>query len=212
MSYPIFSASIPLSLVKSGFHKTPRFSSLVQKSASGRRTALSMMPYPSWDFEVDLNYISTAARDEFMGLYIATLGGAGFFLFTDPTDSAVTQGTGVLLNVTPGAANPMGQTGDGMSTQFQLARTIGGSVDLLQNVSGVSAFAAGVSATGTVGPTGIVTFSSAPAAGAALTWQGSFQYLCQFKDDTLKDLAIVSKNSAGWLWQCGSLQFESVFV
>ena len=42
-----------------------------------------------------------------------------------------------MLNVTSGAAAPMGTTGDGTSTQFQLARSIGGVAwDGDQNLNG----------------------------------------------------------------------------
>ena len=224
MSYPVMSTSIPWSLVKSGFKKTPHFSTITQKMASGRRSTLSVMPYPTWDFAVDLNYIlggeaiAGSVLQSFLGCYMACAGSAGFFLFTDPNDNTVSQNEGVLLNVTQGAAAPMGLVGDGISQVFQLARAIGdpagiGAVgyDIIQNAA-AEFYAGGIVNTGTVSPTGVVTFDTAPPAGTPLTWDGSFQYLCQFTDDTLKDLARVSKNTNGFLWSCSSIAFESVFV
>ena len=219
MAYPVMNPGVKWSLVKSGFHKSPHFNNEIQKPAAGRgRSSITMMPYPAWDFEVDLNVVQGgeavygSVLQWFLGCYIACCGSGGFFLFTDPNDNAVVVGQSCLLNVTPGAAAPMGQLGDGTSKTYQLARPIGQGVDILQNVSGVTVYVNGSPVTATVGSTGVVTFSSAPAANAALTWAGSFQYLCQFSDDTLKDLARVSKNSNGFLWSCSSIAFESVFV
>lgn len=216
MTFPAMSTTVPWSLIKNGFHKTPHFSSVTQQTASGRRSSISLMPYPTWDFELDLNVVPGAENQSsvlqsFLGLYIATCGGGGFFLFTDPNDNTVATAGSTMLNVTEGAGAPMGQTGDGSSTMFQLARPIGIGFDILQNVSGVSVFVNGASAPATVGTSGIVTFTAAPAESAVLTWSGSFQYLCQFTDDTLKDLARVSKNASGFLWSCGSIAFESLF-
>lgn len=224
MTYPAMSTSVPWSLVKSGFHKGPHFSSLVQTPAAGRgRSSLSLQPYATWDFDLDLNLvqggesIQYSVLSQFLGCFMACCGRGGFFLFTDPNDNSVddtglTTPQSCMLNVMPGCAAPMGQSGDGVSTQFQLARVIDQGIDILQQVSNVVVFIDGVPTAVAVGTTGVITFSAAPVFGAALTWSGSFQYLCQFTDDTLKDLARVSKNTNGWLWSCGSVAFESVFV
>jgi hypothetical protein len=143
-------------------------------------------------------------------------GGAGFFLFTDPNDNTVALAGSAALNVTPGAAAPMAQTGDGTSKIFQLARKIKTAPDILQNATVTQVQVNGVTKTlGTdysLSSTGVITFVTAPASSATITWSGSFQYLCKFTDDTLKDLARVSKNSSGFLWSCSSIAFESVFV
>lgn len=214
------STSIPWSLVKGGFKKTAHFESIAQKTAAQRGTStLALMPYPSWDFVVDLNLvlggeaIAGSVLQSFLGCYMAACGGGGFFLFTDPNDSAVTTAAGIMLNVTPGAASPMGKTGDGSSTQFQLARAVGQGTDILQNVSITQVNVNGTPTTAySVSATGVVTFTTAPPALATVTWAGTFQYLCLFKDDTLKDLGRVNKNSSGFLWSCSSIQFESIFL
>jgi uncharacterized protein (TIGR02217 family) len=220
MSYPVMSTSVPWSLVKSGFKKTPHFDSVTQKTAARRgMSTISLMPYCTWDFEVDLEAvlggeaISGSVLQSFLGLFLATCGAGGFFLFTDPIDSAVTTAQGVMLNVTPAAFAPMGQVGDGSSTQFQLARTIGQGVDILQNVSLTQVNVNGTPTSAySVSSTGVVTFTTAPAAAATITWAGSFQYLCLFDADTLQDLARVNRNTTGFLWSCGAIKFGSVFV
>jgi hypothetical protein len=218
MSYPVMSTRVPWSIVKSGFKKTPHFNTLTQKTAAGRRSSIGLMPFPTWDFELDLAYVSGgeaiagSVLQDFVGCYLACGAGASFFLFTDPADNTVGQDAGILLNVSPSAAFPMGQTGDGVSTQFQLARTIGQGADILQNLTGAEVYVNGAPAAGTLGATGVFTFNSAPASGAMLSWDGAFQYLCQFTDDTLKDLARVAKNPSGPLWSCSSIAFEGVFA
>lgn len=217
MAYPVMATTVPWSLVKGGFKKTPHFNTQTQKPAAGRgRSSISMMPFPTWDFSVDLNSvlggesIAGSVLQSFLGCFIACCGGGGFFLFTDPNDNTVSQVEGVLLNVTPGAAAPMGMLGDGVSTQYQLARTIDQGADILQNAA-AEVYVNGVLAPGTLSATGVFTFTTAPAAGTMLSWDGSFQYLCQFTDDTIKDLGRFNKNASGWLWSA-SVDFESVFI
>lgn len=220
MPYPVMSTIVPWGLVKSGFKKTPDFNTVFQKTAASRGdSSYSLKPYPTWNFELDLSFVlggeavAGSVLQSFLGTFIACCGGASYFLFTDPNDNAVTQANGIALNVTPGAAAPMGITGDGASTQFQLARSIGQGVDVLQNVGSLQVYINGVLTSAyTVNGTGVVTFTSAPGAGATITWAGTFQYLCRFTDDSLQDLARVSKNSSGWIWQCSAIKFESKFV
>ena len=220
MSYPVMNTSVPWSLVKSGFHKSPSFdkSSMVQKTAANRGNAgISLQPYAVWTFGLDLNLVQggeavqSSVLQQFLGCFMACCGTAGLFLFTDPNDNTVASQS-LLLNVTPGAASPMGTLGDGTSTIFQLARQLDQGVDILQNTSGVTVLVNGAGASCTVSTTGVVTFAEPPANDAVLTWSGSFQYLCRFSDDLLKDLARVNKNSTGFLWSCGSVAFESEFV
>ena len=223
MPYATMSTSVPWSLVKSGFKKTPDYNTVKQKTAASRGdAAFSLKPYPTWNFNLDLNavlggeWVSGSVLQDFLGCFMACAGGAALFLFTDPNDNTVALSAGVALNVTPGAAQPMEQVGDGTSKVFQLARTIGQGVDILQNVTittlmvGSSTMALGTDYS--VDDTGVVTFVSAPAFNAIITWEGSFQYLCQFAEDTLAGLARVNVNSSGWLWECSSIKFESRFV
>jgi hypothetical protein len=85
-------------------------------------------------------------------------------------------------------------TGDGTTTTFQLTRTIGGVAtgyaEPMQNINGApTIFVNGVKKTVTtdytVGSTGIVTFTSAPANNAVLSWSGKFYFYVRFADDTL---------------------------
>jgi uncharacterized protein (TIGR02217 family) len=209
MSYPIM-ASLPWALP--GFKKSPQFNTVVQRPAAGRglRT-MALMAYPTWNFELDLNFaigdetLANTAINNLLGLYTATYGGAGFFLFSDPNDHTCT-------DVQFG-------TGDGATTVFQLQRQIGGGgFDVIQNVHVLTNIKINGTPTGaySIDSTGVVTFSSPPAGAATLTWTGTFYYLCRFQDDTLGDLArdafYVSGGNTTGLWSVSSVKFESVLI
>jgi hypothetical protein len=135
---------------------------------------------------------------------------------TDTNDSSVSLANSGMLNVTPGAATPMGMTGDGTSTQFQLARQIGaGGWDVIQNNNG-NPTSVRVNGTPTgaysLSSTGVVTFSSAPASSANLTWAGDIYFLCRFTDDSLADLARTGFNATSALWSVSNIKFESVLI
>ena len=57
----------------------------------------------------------------------------------------------------------------------------------------------------TIGATGIVTFVSAPAAAAALTWTGSFYYRCRFDADTMPFKLFMQK-----LWSTQQMRLKSI--
>ena len=215
-------ANFPLSMAK-GLKKSPIFNSVVQRPVAGKGVAsASLMPYPCWSFETDFDRITgneaaaSSTIASFMGIHIATNGRSFPFLFTDPQDSTVTNTVSGMLNVTPGAAVPMGTVGDGVSTQFQLARIIGSMGvpnDIIQNVNGsISVYINGsLTALYSLGSTGIVTFNTAPALNATLTWAGSFYFYCRFLEDTLDCTRIYTQNSGTDQWDVDSIKFETEF-
>ena len=109
-------------------------------------------------------------------------------------------------------------TGDGTTTAFQLLggggpnyTTIGG-FDLIQNLipfSGLAIYVNGTLKTLTtdysVGATGIITFVTAPAAAAVITWTGSYYNRCRF----LTDEQEMSQMMNQW-WEIKKLQFLTV--
>lgn len=228
MSYPVLSPSIQFA--RPAWRKTPHFNTITQKPAAVRGiVTASLVPYPTWDFEVELVWTRgdertpTSIIAAFLDIFMQCLGSGVFFLITDPNDNTVSANAGTMLNVTPGAAAPMGVVGDGVSTQFQLARIIGPSglsIDILQNVS-ISTLNVNGSPTSSysVSDTGVITFVTAPALNASLSWSGGFQYLCQFTEDTLSDLGrvgvipnVLTPSVMDGLWSCGNIKFSSIFV
>jgi hypothetical protein len=212
MSYPIL--NIPFSL-KNGVKKTPHFTSIVQKTAAMMGNAsVSVSPYPTWDYDVDLTgltgseSIANSALAGFVGTYIQCNGQANLFLLIDQTDNAVTAMPFAIAN--------------GTSYAYQLTRSIGGvGIDVIQNVNGTpTIYINGVPTSNfSLGNTGIITFAAygspagPPPNNAVLSWTGSFYYLCRFADDTLAGLTHVAFNTAGTeIWDCDSIKFSTEFV
>jgi uncharacterized protein (TIGR02217 family) len=222
MSFAIMPA-MPLSMAK-GLSKSPVFSTVTQKTAAARsNSSVSLMPFPTWAFSFDMDKITgneaipASVIALFLGTFMTCQGANQLFLFTDPQDNAVALTAGVMLNVTPGAASPMGVAGDGVSTQFQLARTVGGAKDIVQNLNGAAVIKVnGVTLTNitdySISSTGVVTFVSAPANAATLQWSGSFYFLCRFSDDTVDATRVFTKNSGTDIWDISSIKFASEFV
>jgi hypothetical protein len=222
--YPAISA-LPVSMAK-GLKKTPRFDTVVQKVSAGRGNAsVSLKPYPTWDFELDLDHIvgseaqASSAIAQFLGMLMVCRGSNGLFLFADPQDSTVSYTNGGMLNVTPGGSppHPMRSTGDGVSTQYQLARTIGGIAwDILQivNVTGVQVNGAtkSVGSDYTLNVGGVVTFAVAPPSASTLTWSGTFMYLCRFDSDSVDSVREFTVNSGTDHWSVSSVKFSSEFI
>lgn len=220
MSYPIMPA-LPLSMAK-GLKKAPVFNTALHKVAAERgNSSTSITPFATWAFEFGLDRITgneaaaTSVIAQFLGTFMACNGRAQLFLFTDPQDNAVAYANSGMLNVTPGAAVPMGSAGDGVSTQFQLARSIGGVAwDIIQNLNGsiVVKVNGGVVVPTSVSSTGVVTFASAPAAASTITWAGSFYYLCRFDADTVDTIRVFTMNSGTDQWNVNAIKFASEFV
>ena len=177
--------------------KTPRFKTSVQQASSGKEIRLALMSYPIWEFTLTFEVLRGANGfseiQTLMGFVLARLGMWDSFLFDDPSDDT--------------AANTSFGAGDGSTTAFQLTRSMGGFTEPIQNLnSAPTIYINGTPTTAyTMGSTGIVTFASAPAAGAALTWSGTYYFRCRFMDD-ITEFEQFALN----LWQLKKIQFQSV--
>jgi uncharacterized protein (TIGR02217 family) len=163
--------------------RTPIFSTKISTTPSGREFAQARMTYPRYRYGLTYEFLrSEAAYLQFQtlfGFYGQRLGMYDSFLFRDEDDRAVTaQGFG---------------TGDGTTVAFQLVRALGGhtvpvwAVD--SSAGAPTIFVAGVPKTAgadyTLSATGLVTFTTAPAAAAALTWTGAYYWRCRFEMDEM---------------------------
>lgn len=217
MSYTIMPA-LPISMAK-GLKKTPVFDTVLQKVAAMRGNgSTSLTPYASWAFEFDLDRITgneaaaTSVIAQFLGVFMACQGSNQPFLFTDPQDNAVSLINSGMIGFT--TAGPI-VAGDGATTQFQLARSIGGVAwDLIQNLNGSIVVKVNGSPVtpASVSSTGLVTFTTAPTAAATLEWEGSFYFLCRFSEDTVDAVRAFTMNSGTDQWDVDSLKFSSEFV
>ena len=117
---------------------------------------------------------ASAARAELqrlVGFYNARGGPFDSFLFQDVDDCTA-------------AAEPFG-VGNGTLRTFQLLRSMGGFVEPVDAVAAGAVIKVGSTVTAVTFSGGLVTFASAPAAAAALTWSGTFYRRVRFDGDKL---------------------------
>lgn len=155
--------------------KTPLFSTGVQTSVNLSELRVSYSATPIYDVVLAYDLLrDDSTWNEFrtmFGFVLARYGDWDSFLYPDPDDSIA------LLE-------PFG-TGDGVTTTFQLKRAMGAFTEPVCNVA-VSpliykaAVLQTVTTNYTVNSTGLVTFTVAPANGAALNWSGTYYLRCRF--------------------------------
>ncbi len=207
MAPPIFPTLKGLTLPSK--RSGPIFDTAKEDSVSGRSARYARRVNPKWSWELSFDAIPfnfpgavpSAMQADFSvlaGFFAQLYGGALPFYYLDPDDNAV---------VTPQNFG----TGDGTTTAFQLVRVIGGFTEKVVYVTGQTVYVNGVAKTAgtdyTIGTTGIVTFAAAPAAGAALTWKGTFYFLCEMDDDKIDFDRIMTG-----MYQASKLAFTSKLV
>lgn len=181
--------------------KTPSWVTDMHRSVSGRRTTLAWYSYPIYQYELSFSFLrQTTANKEWQDLvafYNLANGPANLWRYNDPTDNTAT-------------AQSFG-TGDGTTVAFQLLRTITGTsfswVDPVFDVTVTTIFDNGTPVGGgnySVGSTGIVTFNVAPTAGHALTWTGTYNWICRFDEDSA-----TFEQFAQTFWENKSVKFST---
>ncbi len=181
--------------------KTPTFSTSIQSARSGRELRRRNWAHPLYKIGLTFEFLrDEAAFNELKtlaGFYMQRDGSFDSFLFTDPDDY-------IALNRQYG-------TGDGVTTTFQLDREFGGAVEPVTNIdastlmlgvsmwstnpltpmwssntdapmwSGAKDYTLGTDYT--VSASGLITFTTPPAAGEPLIWNGNYYYRARFNDD-----------------------------
>lgn len=161
-----------------GVQRTPEFTTVIQQAPTKREVRVSLSAYPLYAFTLSYEFLREAGSfDELRtlcGFFLQRRGAFDSFLYSDPTDNAV--------------VDEQFGTADGVQTTFQLTRSFGGFAEPVENVQTLTNIKIGgiVQSSGySLGPTGIVSFISAPAAGAGdITWTGSYYYRCRFLEDS----------------------------
>ncbi len=183
-------------------HKKPTFNTIVASATSGREVRDSLWQYPLWEFEAVFNGLDSDASypglgaqslQSLMGLFLQSGGQFGTFLYTDPTDNAVTN---------QGIA-----TGDGSTTTFTMGRSLGGFTEPVGWVTSiVDVYLDGSPTTSysLTTPNSLV-FNSAPGSGVVITATFAHAFQCRFLDDT-EDFEQFMAN----LWKVESLKFRTV--
>jgi uncharacterized protein (TIGR02217 family) len=173
--------------------KRPKFFTGIGTSATGREVRVGYAPYPLWEWDLTFGYLPDKVTEsaatpsdlkQLLGFYLSQQGALNGFWFKDPDDYSVT-------------GQPIA-TADGVTTNFLLLRTYGGTAGSgTEPIGGV-----GLDAPFRVYLNGVlqseasydvvlatpvaqyVRFHSPPASGAVVTIDMNFVYYCRFKDDT----------------------------
>lgn len=188
--------------------RTPMARTLRQEAVSGQDNPIQLWTYPRWQYELPISVLNSGATafQSLSAIEMQTLaafwntvmfGSSGLvFQFTDPDDGTVTdQSFG---------------SGDGVTVAFPLVRTMTGTgFTFVEPVFAPTITNVKISGTPTaaytLGTQGLVTFNSAPAAAAPLTWTGTFRWLVRFDDDSLEFSKFMNN-----LWECKALKFTSI--
>jgi uncharacterized protein (TIGR02217 family) len=176
--------------------KTPRWSTKVQTTVSGKETRLNLWSYPIWEYTLGYDVLRSDAVNlelqQLVAFYNARSGSYDDWLFNDPDDNTAT--------------NQSFGTGDGTTTAFQLQRAYGGYVEPVRGINAISSVNVNGTTTAayTVSATGLLTFTTAPAASAALRWSGTYYWRVRFMDDHI-DL----NKFANQFWELKTLRFTS---
>ena len=159
-------------------HITPKFRNLLAQHVSGRETRSHQFANPY--FDIDLTYdvlradAMLAELQAIAGFFAQVRGEGEPFWFAPPSLSAV---TGQVIG-----------TGDGLTTAFPLVASIGSYTGPVYGTPGIAA----VYLNGIAQPSGwtvssgylpAITFTSAPAAGAAIASDFGALWLCRFAED-----------------------------
>lgn len=175
--------------------KTPQFSTNIKKSVNGYEVRTPSMAYPLWNFSLKYEFLRTdtaiSELKTLAGFFLQCKGSYETFYFKDPYDYAVTSQTfGV---------------GNGTSKSFQLIRSYGGFVDIIQAPLNYTININGEPTTAFTIENGVITFTTAPASGAVLSWSGEFYFPCRFINDKM-DFNQFMYN----LWEAKKVEFVSV--
>lgn len=165
--------------------KSPKWNTLQNRSISGLPKYFQLYTYPFYDLKLQFSYLEDENSEEddihtLMSFY-NQVGGAGQdFLFGDPLFEVNT-----VTNQTFGV-------GDGVHTSFRLARTYGNYTEPVFGIASAPIIYSTINGTTTTltvntdytwNKKALITFTTAPANGAVLSWSGTWYYRCHFKND-----------------------------
>lgn len=166
---------------------SPEFSTTVAVTASGHERRNTLWSDARMSYDVGPGIRSEAELSVLLQFFRARRGAARSFRFADPFDCSSNAMTGV-----PGPADQLLGTGDGQTARFPLVKRYGSGSDaqvrrITRPRSGsVSVSVGGTQASGwTLDEGGVVVFSAAPPAGAAVRAGFLFDVPVRFAEDRL---------------------------
>ena len=179
--------------------RSPIWSTVTRQSTSLREYRVANATFPRYKYKLSFEVLRQgqgyAEFATLVGFYNARQGGFDSFLFQDPDDYTVT-GQAVGL-------------GDGVSTKFQLVRSLGGFAEPVYDLNGapliyVNGVLQTITTQYTLSTSGLVTFITPPSGGAVVTWDGSYYRRCVFSKDSL-DFTKFMQN----LWELKTVELTS---
>lgn len=170
----------------------------VKLTPSRRRFVARDSTVPLYDYTLGFEFLRTAQAyaewQQLMGFFNKVGGPFDDWLFDDVDDNTCT--------------SELMATGDGSTTVFQLARSLGGFLEpLYGGLNGAGAFTVNGSGVtpSSVGSTGAVTFAAAPANGALIRWSGTFYWRCAFAQQKLE-----FAKSFSTFYECKKVEFSTI--
>lgn len=155
--------------------RSPEFNTKAFRSVSGKEVRAAFMAYPLWNYKLGFEFLRQgqgfSELEQLTGFFLSRKGAFDSFRYTDPDFNSVT--------------DQQFGWGDGVTTQFQLLRSTSGFLEPIQNVNALASIKKDGAATTayTINSTGLVTFTTAPTLGQALTWTGTYYIRCRFAQD-----------------------------
>jgi len=161
--------------------KTPQWSTKIQIATSGKELRSAWYSTPKYNFKLTYELLRAGASflelQNLLGFFNSRQGSFDSFLFDDVTDDSVT--------------SQLFGTADGVTSTYQLVRTIGSNVEPTMNINTIASIYDGASLIPqgagagkyTVDSYGNVTFGTTPSSGHLLTWTGTYYYRCRFLKD-----------------------------
>ncbi|MBQ0934654.1 DUF2460 domain-containing protein [Ideonella paludis] len=157
--------------------RRPTWNTRIHTAVTGREARFRRWSYPKWSYRLSYEVLranaALAELQQLVGFFNSHGGSAESWLYEDPNDRQVT-------------AQAFGQ-GDGTRKAWQLVRAYGGYTEPVFELDGVpTVFINGAQQTSFSLVNGLLTFATAPAAGAALTWTGRYFWRVRFLQDQLE--------------------------
>ncbi|MGL4576360.1 MAG: DUF2460 domain-containing protein [Burkholderiaceae bacterium] len=176
--------------------KTPRFKTDTVMSDSGRQWSVSRMLYPIYKFSIKYDWLSQAHMNQLTAFFKQHRGRGLPFLFEDRDDLQQND------TFTPQVFG----TGDATRRTWQLVRAEDGIVEPIGRHNIINSVSInGVATTAyTLDDYGAITFTTAPANGAVLRWEGTFFWRCVFANDSLSFEEFLRQ-----FWTAKTVEFET---
>ncbi len=185
--------------------KRPIFNTIVQEASSGLEVRIGLFTWPLYEWELPYSWLSQEAAimdfQTLSGFFNQMYGQFDTFLFQDPNDNGT-----IVGSPTPFA------TADGVTTVFQMGRTLGGFIDPIGGINAISRapsiyFNSTLQSSGYTinNNTGVITFSSAPTTGLVLKADFDYYWRVRMAEDKVDFSNFVNN----W-WEAKKMYLRSV--